>query len=70
MHRNVLIHRLRIIVDQANILNKPSLIIVSAGPSVNTLRELRALHVASSDSLVTLLSDIEDVSRDHRFPHF
>lgn len=61
MHSNVLIHRLRMLVDQRNLNSKPSLVIISAGTSVHTLREIHAVHVAATDSLVTLLTDVKEV---------
>lgn len=62
MHNNVMLHRLKILVDPLDVNCKPSLVIVSAGPSAHSLREMRAIHISTTDSLVTLLSDVRDVS--------
>ncbi|XP_077868707.1 E3 ubiquitin-protein ligase HERC2-like [Saccoglossus kowalevskii] len=64
MHSDVLIHRLRITVEPTDSSYQPSLIVISGGDSISTLRELKTVTIGPTESLVTLL---QDVTEYHRF---
>ena len=40
----------------------PSLVLVSGGESIHNMRELKTVSIASTDTLVTLLQDMTEVS--------
>ena len=48
-------------VDPSDSSYMPSLVVVSVGESVSQLKEIKTVHIASSDSLVTLLEDMTEV---------
>ncbi|XP_022244118.1 E3 ubiquitin-protein ligase HERC2-like isoform X2 [Limulus polyphemus] len=63
MQPEVLVHRLRMMIDPADSSYMPSLVVVSGGPSVSWLKELRTIHVGSTETLVTLLSELSEYYR-------
>lgn len=63
LHAGVLIERLWMTVDPADSSYMPSLIVVSGGPCLTWMSELRTIHVESTDSQITLLSDMREYYR-------
>ncbi|XP_071496413.1 E3 ubiquitin-protein ligase HERC2-like [Diadema antillarum] len=64
MHADVLLHRLRMMVDPNDSSYQPSLIVVSGGDTISGVRELKTIRVSPSESMVTLLQDCTEF---HRF---
>ncbi|XP_063970630.1 E3 ubiquitin-protein ligase HERC2-like [Lytechinus pictus] len=64
MHNDVLLHRLRMVVDPNDSSYQPSLIIISGGDTISGVRELKTIRVSPSESMVTLLQDCTEF---HRF---
>lgn len=62
MYPDVLIRRLKMGVDPADNSYMPSVVVVSGGTSVATLMELNVVNVRNTDTSVTLLSNVEQVS--------
>ena len=62
MQPDILINRLYMEVDPSDSSYMPSMVVVSGGEFVHNLKELRTVHISSSDTLVTLLQDVTDVS--------
>jgi len=58
---DILIHRLYMKVDPADSSYMPSLIVVSAGDTLNNMKEVRTVNIPSTESLVTIIQDINDV---------
>lgn len=58
MHENVLIHSLAITVNGSDQSHQPSLIVVRAGDSVDSLKDYSWVSIKPSDINVQLLSDI------------
>ncbi|XP_059157195.1 E3 ubiquitin-protein ligase HERC2-like isoform X2 [Physella acuta] len=63
MQPEMIITRLCMRVDPADSSYIPSLLVISGGDSVLSLKELRTVHVASDESLITLLSDMTEYHR-------
>ncbi|XP_054929802.1 E3 ubiquitin-protein ligase HERC2 isoform X6 [Dermacentor andersoni] len=63
MHPGILIERLWMTVDPADSSYMPSLIVVSGGPCLTWMSELRTIHVESTDSQITLLSEMREYYR-------
>ncbi|XP_023218340.1 E3 ubiquitin-protein ligase HERC2-like isoform X1 [Centruroides sculpturatus] len=57
MQPDILVHRLRMTVDPADSSYMPSVVVLSGGPSVSSLKELKTIHIGPTETLVTLLSD-------------
>ncbi|XP_023810269.2 E3 ubiquitin-protein ligase HERC2 isoform X5 [Oryzias latipes] len=60
---DVLVHRLKMIVDPADSSYMPSLVVVSGGSSLNNLIELKAININPTDTTVLLLSDCTEFHR-------
>ncbi|XP_038616113.1 E3 ubiquitin-protein ligase HERC2 [Tachyglossus aculeatus] len=60
---DVLVHRLKMIVDPADSSYMPSLIVVSGGNSLNNLIELKTININPTDTTVPLLSDCMEYHR-------
>ncbi|XP_039600637.1 E3 ubiquitin-protein ligase HERC2 isoform X1 [Polypterus senegalus] len=60
---DVLVHRLKMIVDPADSSYMPSLVVVSGGNSLNNLIELKAININPTDTTVQLLSDCTEYHR-------
>lgn len=58
MHENVLIHSLAITVNGSDCSHMPSLIVVRAGDTVDSLKDYSWVSIKPSDINVQLLSDI------------
>ncbi len=68
MQPDVLIQRLYMRVEPSDSSYMPSLVVVSGGESVHTLRELKTVNIGSSETLVTLLQDVTEVRREGPTP--
>ncbi|XP_048855280.1 LOW QUALITY PROTEIN: E3 ubiquitin-protein ligase HERC2 [Brienomyrus brachyistius] len=60
---DVLVHRLKMIVDPADSSYMPSLVVVSGGNSLNNLIELKTININPTDTTVVLLSDCTEYHR-------
>ncbi|GAB1292151.1 E3 ubiquitin-protein ligase HERC2 [Apodemus speciosus] len=60
---DVLVHRLKMIVDPADSSYMPSLVVVSGGNSLNNLIELKTININQTDTTVPLLSDCAEYHR-------
>ncbi|XP_061315740.1 E3 ubiquitin-protein ligase HERC2 isoform X7 [Pezoporus flaviventris] len=60
---DVLVHRLKMIVDPADSSYMPSLVVVSGGNSLNNLIELKTININPTDTTVPLLSDCTEYHR-------
>lgn len=60
---DILLHRLYMKVEPSDSSYMPSLVVISAGDTLNSMKEIRAVNITSSESVVTLLQDLNDVSR-------
>ncbi|KAH9523228.1 E3 ubiquitin-protein ligase herc2 [Bulinus truncatus] len=56
----MVISKLLMKIDPADSSYVPSLIVVSGGDSLVSLKELKTVHIATDESLVTLLSDMSE----------
>ena len=41
----------------------PSVVVLSAGDSIQTLKEIKTVHISATDSVVTLMEDAHEVRR-------
>ena len=39
----------------------PSVVVLSAGDSIQTLKEIKTVHISATDSVVTLMEDAHEV---------
>ncbi|XP_017159836.1 E3 ubiquitin-protein ligase HERC2 isoform X1 [Poecilia reticulata] len=60
---DVLVHRLKMIVDPADSSYMPSLVVVSGGNSLNNLIELKTININPTDTTVLLLTDCTEFHR-------
>uniref|UniRef100_A0A3P9BK00 E3 ubiquitin-protein ligase HERC2 n=1 Tax=Maylandia zebra TaxID=106582 RepID=A0A3P9BK00_9CICH len=60
---DVLVHRLKMIVDPADSSYMPSLVVVSGGNSLNNLIELKTININPTDTTVLLLCDCTEYHR-------
>ncbi|KAH0501347.1 E3 ubiquitin-protein ligase HERC2 [Microtus ochrogaster] len=60
---DVLVHRLKMIVDPADSSYMPSLVVVSGGSSLNNLIELKTININQTDTTVPLLNDCAEYHR-------
>uniref|UniRef100_A0A8C6ITP0 HECT-type E3 ubiquitin transferase n=1 Tax=Melopsittacus undulatus TaxID=13146 RepID=A0A8C6ITP0_MELUD len=60
---DVLVHRLKMIVDPADSSYMPSLVVVSGGNSLNNLIELKTININPTDTTVPLLNDCTEYHR-------
>uniref|UniRef100_A0A8B9DR32 E3 ubiquitin-protein ligase HERC2 n=1 Tax=Anser cygnoides TaxID=8845 RepID=A0A8B9DR32_ANSCY len=60
---DVLVHRLKMVVDPADSSYMPSLVVVSGGNSLNNLIELKTININPTDTTVPLLSDCTEYHR-------
>ncbi|KAL7983783.1 hypothetical protein Chor_000659, partial [Crotalus horridus] len=60
---DVLVHRLKMIVDPADSSYMPSLVVVSGGSSLNNLIELKTININPTDTTVPLLGDCTEYHR-------
>lgn len=58
---DVVVNRLVMRVEPTDSSYMPSLVVVSGGESGAALKEIRSINVTSTDSMVTLLQDCQEV---------
>ncbi|XP_037324635.2 E3 ubiquitin-protein ligase HERC2 [Pungitius pungitius] len=63
LYPDVLVHRLKMVVDPADSSYMPSLMVVSGGSSLNNLVELKTININPTDTTVLLLSDCTEFHR-------
>lgn len=61
MQPDILVNRLQMKVEPADSSYMPSLVVVSGGDSVHSLKELRMINVGATFTTVTLLEDVTEV---------
>ncbi|KAB1279055.1 E3 ubiquitin-protein ligase HERC2 [Camelus dromedarius] len=64
---DVLVHRLKMIVDPADSSYMPSLVVVSGGNSLNNLIELKTVNINPADTTASLLNDCTEVGTQLEF---
>ena len=63
MNQDVLIHSLRVQVDPSDGTYMPSVIVLSGGDSLSSLKEIVTVNIASTDRIVSLLSNMKEFLR-------
>ena len=63
MNPDVLMHSLRIQVDPADSTYMPSVIVVSGGEMLSSLKEIVSVNISPTDRIVTLLSNLKEYLR-------
>ena len=61
MQADILVKRLYMRVEPSDSSYMPSLVVVSAGDSINSMKELKTINIGQTDTLVTLLQDLGEV---------
>jgi len=59
MHRDIVVHSLKVLVDPADGSYTPSLFIVSAADSLSSMKEIAAVPVGLSDTWVPLVQQLQ-----------
>lgn len=62
MQPNIAVEWLRLLVDPADSSYMPTLLVVSVGDSLTKMRELATVRVTPSDTWVTLIRSLKEVS--------
>ncbi|KAJ8297784.1 hypothetical protein KUTeg_024315 [Tegillarca granosa] len=60
MQPDIVIHRLYMRIEPSDSSYMPSLVVISAGDTLSSMKEIRTISVASSETHVTLLQDMND----------
>ena len=63
LNPDLLIQRLTMTVDPSDSSYMPSVVVLSAGDSIQTLKEIKTVHISATDSVVTLMEDAHEVRR-------
>lgn len=61
MQPDILVHHLHMIVDPSDSSYMPSLVVVSGGPTLSSMKELATIAVGQNDSTVHLLCEQTEV---------
>ena len=61
MQPDILVNRLYMRVEPSDSSYMPSVVILNVGDSVPSLKETRTINIGSTESLVTLLQDCQEV---------
>ena len=61
LNPDLLIQRLTMTVDPSDSSYMPSVVVLSAGDSIQTLKEIKTVHISATDSVVTLMEDAPEV---------
>ena len=69
LYPDLLVQRLTMTVDPSDSSYMPSLVVISAGDNIQSLKEVKTVHISSSDSIVPLLEDAQEVSGEVEKPH-
>ncbi len=63
MQQDVLINRLYVRVEPSDSSYMPSLVVVSGGDSIHSMKELKTVNIGATETLVTLLQDVTEVQK-------
>ena len=63
MNPDVLMHSLRIQVDPADSTYMPSVIVVSGGEMLSSMKEIVSVNISPTDRIVSLLSNLKEYLR-------
>lgn len=63
MHQDMVINLLCMKIDPGDSSYTPSLVVMSGGDSIHSLKELRTIHIPANETVVTLLSNLTEVTR-------
>lgn len=61
MQPDILVKRLYMRVEPSDSSYMPSLVVVSAGDNVHSMKEVKTINIGPTDTLVTLLQDLTEV---------
>ena len=61
MHPDILIHRLYMRVEPTDSSYMPSVVVISGGETLSSMKEIRTVNISSSETMVTLLLDMNEV---------
>ena len=61
LHPDLLIQRLNMTVDPSDSSYMPSVVVISAGDSIQSLKEIKTVHIKATDSVATLLDEAQEV---------
>ena len=61
MQPDILVNRLYIRVEPSDSSYMPSVVVINVGETIQTLKETRTINIGSTESLVTLLQDCQEV---------
>lgn len=64
MQIDVLVHHLHMIVDPSDSSYMPSLVVLSGGPTLSSMKELATIVVGQNDSTVHLLCEQTEVKNN------
>ena len=66
LQADIVIEQLFMRVDPADSSYMPSLVVISVGDNLTSMKEIKTLNVGANDTLITLLSDMTEVSDNTR----
>lgn len=61
MHTDVLVHRLAMQVEPSDSSYMPSLVVVSGGDTIHSLKEIKTINIGAADTEVVMLQDRQEV---------
>ena len=61
LYPDLLIQRLAMTVDPSDSSYMPSVVVISAGDSIQSLKEIKTVHISATESQCTLLEDVQRV---------
>ena len=61
MQPDILVTKLYLQVEPADASYMPSLVVVSGGDTVHSLKELKTVNIGANETLVEILSDMTEV---------
>ena len=62
LHTDMLVHRLAMQVEPSDSSYMPSLVVVSGGDTIHSLKELKTINIGAVETEVVLLQDLTEVS--------
>ncbi len=62
MQTDVLLNRLYMRVEPSDSSYMPSLVVLSGGDSIHSMKELKTVNIGATETLVTLLQDLTEVT--------
>lgn len=61
LHNDIVVQQLKMFIEPSDSSYMPSLVVVSGGETVATLKEIRTINVGDTESILTILSDASEV---------